>query len=421
MSTFLDDWLIHKWGFNPETIQLPKMLFLLAVTLVIAFVFWRIGQIVINNTLIKYVQKKSYEWDKMLKEQRAFRKLGHLIPVLIITLALPIIFNDYPKLEPIINTITSAIILIIIIRVLMAIIDATNIHLSTSEKYRDKPIASFTQLAKILVVLAGIVFIISVFIQRNPIAVFGAMGAISAVLLLIFKDTLLGFIASIQLTVNDMVRIGDWVSVPKYGADGDVIGIYLTTVKVSNWDKTISTVPTYSFVSDSFKNWRGMRESGGRRIKRAINIKISTVKFCDEEMLERFSKIQLVKDYIASRQKEIAQYNLEKNIDTEGSLINGRRMTNIGVFRIYIYNYIINNPNINLNMTHIVRQLDPTANGVPLEIYCFSANQAWVAYEGIQSDLFDHVMAAARHFDLEIFENPASSDLQRLSNAKLAP
>lgn len=411
-ASIVEKWLIDTVGIEAKAVQFPKMLILLLLTLAIAFVLWRIGQFVINNTIKAVVKRRSVEWDEMLKQQKAFRKLGHLIPVIVIVLGLPVIFVDYPGFTPFISILVPVLFLIVIIRIISAIIDATRLHLSTSERYRDKPIASFTQLAKILVTLTGVIFIISILIQTKPLAVFGAMGAVSAVLLLIFKDVLLGFVASIQLTVNDMVRIGDWVSVPKYGADGDVIGIYLTTVKVSNWDKTISTVPTYSFVSDSFKNWRGMRESGGRRIKRSIHIKISTVKFCDDEMLERFSKIELVRDYIATRQAEILAHNKEKNIDTEGSLVNGRRMTNIGVFRIYAFNYITSHPDINLGMTHIVRQLQSTDTGVPLEIYFFSAKLAWVEYEGIQSDVFDHLMAAARHFDLEIFESPASSDLQ---------
>lgn len=255
---------------------------------------------------------------------------------------------------------------------------------------------------------------LSILIDQNPLALFGALGAVSAVILLIFKDTLLGFIASIQLTINDMVRIGDWVSVPKYGADGDVIGIYLTTIKVSNWDMTISTVPTYSFVSDSFKNWRGMQESGGRRIKRSINLKISSVQFCDEEMLARYAKIELVREHIGKRTDEILTYNSERNVNTEMSIVNGRRMTNIGIFRVYILNLLKKNPNINHEMTHMVRQLEPSETGVPLEIYCFSRIKTWIEYEGIQSDIFDHIMATAKHFDLEIFENPSSSDLQKL-------
>ena len=419
-ANFIEDWLVNNLGVDENSTQLLKMVILVLVTIIVAIIIWRIGQFLINRFFKSVVRRTSIEWDNVLMEKKAFRKLGHLIPAIFITGVLPIVFSDYPGWIPIIDTLTTAYIALVVIRVIVAFIEATNVHLSRSERYRDKPIASFTQLGKMVVWIVGIIYVISILIDRNPLALFGAMGAISAVLLLIFKDSILGFIASIQLTINDMVRIGDWVSLPKYGADGDVIGIYLTTVKVSNWDKTISTVPTYSFVSDSFKNWRGMTESGGRRIKRALNIKISSIEFCDEEMLDRYAKIQLVQEYVSERRAEVAAFNKERNIDTEGSLINGRRMTNIGVFRIYILNYITLNPHINQDMTHIVRQLAPTEIGIPLEIYCFSALQGWVDYERVQSDLFDHIMAAARHFDLEIFESPASSDLRRLAEVKAA-
>ena len=413
-AKFIEDWLINNLGVDEGTSQVLKIFILIIATVLIAIILWRVGQALINKFFKSLVRRTSIEWDNVLMEKKAFRKLGHLIPAIFVTAVLPLVFSDYPGWIPIIDTLTTAYIALVVIRVIVAVIEATNVHLSRSERYRDKPIASFTQLAKMVIWIVGVIYVISILIDRNPLALFGAMGAISAVLLLIFKDSILGFIASIQLTINDMVRIGDWVSLPKYGADGDVIGIYLTTVKVSNWDKTISTVPTYSFVSDSFKNWRGMQESGGRRIKRALNIKISSVQFCDDEMLDKYAKVELVQEYIVQRRAEIIEFNKEKNINTEASIINGRRMTNIGIFRIYILNYIIKNPFINNDMTHIVRQLDPTESGIPLEIYCFSALKSWVDYERVQSDLFDHIMASARHFDLEIFESPASSDLQRL-------
>lgn len=419
-AKFIEDWLINTLGVNEGYSQLLKMVILVFATIFIAIILWRVGQALINKFFKTLVRRTSAEWDNVLMEKKAFRKLGHLIPAIFVTGVLPLVFSDYPGWIPIINTLTTAYIALVVIRVIVSVIGATNEHLSRSERYRDKPIGSFTQLAKMVVWIVGIIYVISILIDRNPLALFGAMGAISAVLLLIFKDSILGFIASIQLTINDMVRIGDWVSLPKYGADGDVIGIYLTTIKVRNWDKTISTVPTYSFVSDSFKNYRGMTESGGRRIKRALNFKISSVEFCDEEMLDRYSKIELIQDYIVKRRAEIIAFNKEKNIDTEASIVNGRRMTNIGVFRKYVLNYISENPYIHKDMHLIVRQLDPTEVGIPIEIYCFSALQGWVDYEGVQSDLFDHVMAAARHFDLQIFENPASSDLQKLVQLKAA-
>ncbi|HRK53402.1 MAG TPA: mechanosensitive ion channel [Cyclobacteriaceae bacterium] len=413
-AKFLEDWLLSIFDINQNQAQLLKMAILIVVTGLVAILLWKIAQLVINKFIRRVERRTSAQWSNVLL-QGAFAKLPLIIPAIYVTGALPLIFSDYPTWIPTIKTLTAVYITLVVIRIISSTISASNVYYSTSTRYKDRPIASFTQLAKIVVWVIGVIFMLSILIDSNPLALFGALGAVSAVILLIFKDTLLGFIASIQLTINDMVRIGDWVSVPKYGADGDVIGIYLTTIKVSNWDKTISTVPTYSFVSDSFKNWRGMQESGGRRIKRSINFKISSVRFCDDEMLARYAKIELIREHIEKRTDEITTYNSERNVNTEMSIVNGRRMTNIGIFRVYILNVLKKNPNINHEMTHMVRQLEPSETGVPLEIYCFSRIKTWIEYEGIQSDIFDHIMATAKYFDLEIFENPSSSDLKRLA------
>jgi len=412
-AQFLEDWILRNFGVDQNQAQVLKMIILIIVTGLVAVLLWKIAHLVFNKLIKRVVLRRSIQWSNLLME-RAFAKLAYIVLAIYISEVLPLVFSDYPAWIPTIVTLTYAYIAFVVIQLIISAISASNIYLSTSNKFKDKPIASFTQLAKIVVWVIGIIYMLSILIDRNPLALFGALGAISAVVLFIFKDTILGFIASIQLTINDMIRIGDWVSVPKYGADGTVTGIFLTTIKVRNWDKTISTVPTYSFVSDSFKNWRGMQESGGRRIKRAINMKMSSVKYCDDEMLERYAKIELVKEHIKKRAEEILAYNTEKNVDTVRSVVNGRKMTNIGIFRVYILNSLVNNPNINLDMIHMVRQLEPTETGMPIEIYCFSRIKNWIEYEGIQSDIFDHIMATARHFDLEIFESPASSDIQKL-------
>ena len=233
----------------------------------------------------------------------------------------------------------------------------------------------------------------------------------AAILLLVFKDSILGFVASIQLSGNDMVRVGDWVTVNNYGADGDVIEINLTTIKVQNFDKTITTIPTYAFISDAFTNWRGMENADGRRIKRAINIKIDSIKFCSPELLERFKKFDLITNYIEDKQKDISEFNKNHNVN-KSELINGRHLTNVGLFRIYIEEYLKNNPNINNEMTCMVRQLPPTEFGLPIEIYSFSKNKVWVEYEAIMADIFDHLFAATSNFELEIFERPSGSDFR---------
>jgi miniconductance mechanosensitive channel len=414
-AEFIEVWLHETMGVDIAMTQTIKMVILFVTMIAAALIIWGIGQFIINRILKKVILKTSTDWDDIFMEEGVFRKLGHIIPAVIISELTPVVFTDYPEAIPAIEQIMGAFVILIVIRVVVSLIRALTIFLGRSPKFKDKPIASFTQLAKIIIWTVGGIILFAILFGKNPITFFTALGAVSAVLILVFKDTILGFMASIQLTINDMIRIGDWVSVPQYGADGNVVEINLTTVKVNNWDKTITTVPTYAFVSDSFKNWRGMEEGGGRRIKRSIFLKISNVKFCDKEMLARFSKVKLVEDYIAKRQKEIDAYNDDKKIDTKASVVNGRRMTNVGIFRAYVLNYVQHNPNINQDMTCMVRQLEATEKGVPLEIYCFSAIKSWVDYERIQSDMFDHILAAVSQFDLEVFENPAGSDWHQMT------
>jgi miniconductance mechanosensitive channel len=277
------------------------------------------------------------------------------------------------------------------------------------------PIKGLVQVVKIVIYFICGIFIISILLNKTPIYLFSSLGALTAVLMFIFKDAILGFVAGIQLSANQMVANGDWISMPKYGADGEIIEIALTTVKVQNWDKTITTIPTYALISESFKNWRGMSESGGRRIKRSINIDMNTIQFCTEEMLDRFSKIQYISDYIERMKMEIEEYNKEKNVDPS-SLVNGRRMTNIGTFRAYVQAYLLNHKRINHDMTFLVRQLAPTDKGLPIEIYVFSKDKEWAKYETIQANIFDHILAVIPEFDLQLFQNPSGRDFNNLTN-----
>jgi miniconductance mechanosensitive channel len=267
--------------------------------------------------------------------------------------------------------------------------------------------------AKIFIFFVGAILMISTLINQNPLILLGGLGALSAVLLLVFQNSILGLVAGIQLSANDMVRVGDWIEMPKHNADGDVIEITLTTVKVQNWDKTITMIPSAAFISESFKNWRGMQESGGRRIKRSIFIDVSSIQFCTEEMIERFKKIQYLKDYIEAKEKEIEAYNQEHNVDPS-SKVNGRRLTNIGTFRMYIQKYLENHPRIHKDMTTMVRQLAPGEYGLPLEIYAFTNDVRWAVYESIQSDIFDHIFAAAPEFGLRVFQNPTGHDMREM-------
>jgi miniconductance mechanosensitive channel len=279
---------------------------------------------------------------------------------------------------------------------------------------RERPITPYIQVIKIVAYVMLGVFLIGTLMDKSPWALITGLGAMSAIILLIFRDSILGFVAGMQLTFNDMVRRGDWIEMPKYGADGDVIDVTLNTVKVRNWDKTITMIPTYALVSDSFKNWRGMQESGGRRIKRPINIDMNSIKFCTEEMIERFSKIQYISEYIRNKKTELAEYNEVNKFDTS-MLVNGRHMTNVGTFRAYIQAYLRNHPKIRQDMTFLIRQLKPTEHGLPIEIYVFSNDIVWANYESIQADIFDHILAVIQEFDLRVFQRPSGRDFNHLA------
>ena len=281
-----------------------------------------------------------------------------------------------------------------------------------------KPIRPFIQVLVIVDYLVASIMAIGILIDKSPWHLFGLLGGLTAVTMLVFKDTILGFVAGIQLGANDMIREGDWIEMPKYGADGDVIEVTVNTVKVQNWDKTISTIPTYALISDSFKNWRGMSESAGRRIKRSIFIDMTTVRFSDDEMLAKFRKIEFLKEYVEKKQSEIEAANKKQKIDLSSTVVNGRRQTNLGIFRAYLERYLHNHPKINKDLTFLVRHLQPTSQGLPIEIYVFSSDKVWANYEAIQADIFDHILAALPEFELRIFQEPTGADFAQLSTSK---
>lgn len=412
IALWLDNWLVNNLGVEPHIALYLKFAVLVVSLFIICYLAWYLTKRVIVNVIHKIFLKTKVTWDDEFVHQGVFNKFAHIVPAIIVNIAAPYVFGDFVDLIPAVMLITDIYIIAVIVWSINSVITSATRILSGTALFKDKPMGSYSQLVKVIVFLIGGVLIFSLLLGQSPLAFLGAMGAATAVILLIFKDAILGFVASIQMSVYDMIRVGDWVSMPKYDADGDVIAINLTTVMVQNWDKTISTVPAYAFISDSFKNWRGMSESGGRRIKRAVRIKISSIKFCDQEMVTRFKKYQLIKDYVESRQKEIDEYNSKHGAD-KTELINGRHMTNIGVFRHYAQNYLLTNPKLNHEMTTMVRQLEPTEKGLPIEIYCFSADKAWVNYEGIMSDIFDHLLAAIPAFELEVFEEPTGNDFAR--------
>lgn len=397
-----------------ESIAIYLRLFILLVLLVlIAGTAYLITKKVIIHYIYKFVRKSPVKWDDLLAEKRVFDHVAHIIPAIIVRIMAPAIFSDFSQLLPVIEKLTDSYLVIVGMAIVFAFLKAAEYWLSSLPAFSNKPLVSYFQLIRIILYVITGILVLSVLLDQTPVYFLSAFGAMTAILLLIFQNTILGLVASVQLSANDSIRIGDWVEIPKFNADGDVIEINLNNVKVQNWDKTITTIPTYHFNSDSFKNWRGMQQSGGRRIKRSIFIDVQSIKFVDPEMREKFKKNHLIRDYVTNRQQEIETFNREFEIDTS-VLINGRRMTNIGVFRTYIESYLKSHPKVKQDMSIMVRQLAADNQGIPMEIYCFTDTIKWAEYEGIQSDIFDHLYSAAGFFDVKIFQSPSGMDLSRL-------
>jgi len=369
----------------------------------------------IVRVLHLFIRKSKIKWDDKLAQRKVFHKLSHLAPIIVLSRFLPVIWGAQSDGGKIIESGIKIYITVIVLMVVDSLLGALQDIYRGFKWSKQVPIKSFLQVFKLIVFFIGGLYIVATIMDKNPAVLFGSLGALTAVLMLVFKDAILGLTAGIQLTTNRMLAIGDWLEMPKYGADGDVLEITLTTVKVQNWDNTITTIPTYALISDAFKNWRGMTESDGRRIKRSLYLDISTIRFCDEEMLERFSKIQFIKEYIDQTKQEVKNHNKEWKVDNS-SLANGRRMTNIGTFRAYIEAYLRNHPQVNQDLTLLVRQLEPTPHGLPIQIYIFSKEKRWVPYEDIQSDLFDHFLAVLPEFDLQAFQEPSGKDFVKLVN-----
>ena len=409
-TQWLNDWL-SKAGVSEVNIVYLKFSLLLLALIVLCIVTNFIVKKILLKTIELGIKKTKTKLDDVLVENKVFSTLSHIAPAVVIYLSAGIVFADFPDAVVYVVRLVNAYIAIVMIAVSIKFLNAVQQYFEQTEFFKDKSLNSYFQLVKIAIYFIGIILVLSFLLNKSPLYFFSALGAMTVVLLLIFKDTILGLVASIQLSANNMVNKGDWVSMPKYDADGDVIEMNLTTIKIQNWDKTITTIPTYAFISDSFKNWRGMSESGGRRIKRSINIKISSIKFCTSELLKKLSHIELINGYIVDTIKKIDEYNTKNKVD-KSTLVNGRNLTNIGVFRIYIESYVKSNPNINQEMTCLVRQLAPTENGLPIEIYTFSNRQEWAIYEQIISDMFDHLLATIPEFELEIFQNPTGTDFR---------
>lgn len=382
--------------------------------LVVLFLAWLgnyIAKRIIVGAVHQIVKFTKSDWDDAFVESHVFTRLSHLVPAMIINAFGDDVLGKSPEVLAGVNSAVNIYLVFILVSVFFGILDSIQIISERGKNTAGMPIKGFIQALKLVATVLGLILVLAAILGKSPIYLLSGLGALTAVLLLVFRDAILGFVAGIMISVNNMVRVGDWIEMPKAGADGDVIDVSLTTVKVQNWDKTITTIPTYNLISDSFKNWRGMSDSSGRRIKRSLFLDVQAIRFADEELIERWSRIDLLKDYLKKKRDEIKQANEERGTDLT-ILGNGRRITNAGTFRAYCVAYLKAHPQIHQDMTFLVRQLAPTEHGLPIEIYVFSKDQVWANYEAIQADVFDHMLSVIGEFDLRIFQQPSGRDFQ---------
>ena len=414
----LEDWLASLQWFPDNLVSPIASAILLASLFVVAWLIFVVFRPILLHWVKKLVSRTAFTWDNQLLGHGVFRWLAHLLPGLLIFLVAPGFFKDAPLLARILKIGSELYLLISVYFVFDSLFNAIQATLSIKKVGRHLNLTAINQVAKLITALIIFLLCFAVLLQRPPIALLSGLGVLASVLMLVFRDVILGFVAGIQLSTNRMLSIGDWLEMPSHKADGDVEEIGLTTVKVRNWDKTITTIPTYALISESFRNWRGMSESGGRRIKRSLFIDISSIRLCSEEMLDRFREIEHIATYLKKKEAEIETYNEAMGEKADKNRVNGRRLTNVGTFRAYIEAYLRHHPDINQEMTLLVRQLAHDGRGLPIEIYCFSANKNWATYESIQADIFDHLLAVAREFDLELFQEPSGNDFSKITGKR---
>ena len=416
LSAFLNAYLTEnllELGLTTGMVESLVRGGLILLVLLLSWVAHRVSQGPINRSIEKFAHYTIQQWDDILVEKHIVKRILYFIPlILLYVLSSPILTGT--SLLPLSQTLISFLFLIAGMMFLDAMLNALLAIYGKSAIAKEISITPFVQVLKLGLYFVTGILLLSLMLQKTPLYFLSGLGALTAVLMFVFKDVLMGFVAGIQLIANKMVAPKDWIEMPKYGADGDVLEITLTTVKVQNFDNTITTIPTYALINESFKNWRNMNLSGGRRIKRYVNIDLGSIKFCSSEMLERFKRIQLISQYIQNRQEEILVYNKKHQVD-ESTLVNGRRLTNIGVFRSYVEAYLRQHPMIHNDMTFLIRQLSPSENGLPIEIYVFCKDTNWTAYEAIQADIFDHILAVVPEFDLRVFQEPSGSDFQKIA------
>lgn len=408
----IDDLLI-SWGISPSTADAFDQFIAFAIILIVAFLADVVCRHLLLRAVAHLVKKTKATWDDIVFDRKVMVHLSRMVAPVIIYLFIPVAFAETSSVTlGFIQRICLIYIVFTFLSFINSFLKAIYAVYSEKEHLRDRPLKGMLQTVQVMLWFVGAIVIVSILINKSPVSLLAGLGASAAVLMLVFRDSIMGFVSGVQLSANDMLKVGDWIAMPKYGADGTVIEVTLNTVKVRNWDNTITTIPPYLLVSDSFQNWRGMRDSGGRRIKRSVNIDMTSVKFCTPEMLAKYRKIQLLKDYIDRTEQVISEYNKEHDIDNS-LVVNGRRQTNLGVFRAYLTAYLKSLPHVNKDLTCMVRQLQPTDRGIPMELYFFSSIKDWVPYEELQADVFDHVLAIIPEFDLEVFQSPSGRDFVR--------
>ncbi|PIO46899.1 MAG: mechanosensitive ion channel protein MscS [[Chlorobium] sp. 445] len=405
MMDFIQSWLVSAGVPYAETLTLVLGITFLLIACYVSHVISRRILLVWIHSI---AQASKASWDDVLLEQKTFDRLAHLAPAIVLQLCAPIFFPNSPDIVSFLSRINDFYVIWVVVAVVFSILNAVGqLYLLSPKAAKEFPIKVIIQVFQIVAVFVGAIFGLAILLNESPLVLLSGLGAITAVLLIIFRDALLGFTAGIQIATNRLVAVGDWIAMPKYDADGTVTEIALTTVRVQNWDNTFTIIPTYALISDSFKNWRSVFEMGARRIKRSINIDIHSVKFLDESAIERFSKIKYIADYIEQRRAE-AIY--------EGGtgLVDERRITNLGAFRAYVFNYIKNHPKIHKAMTFNVRHLQPTENGIPIEIWAFTTETPFVNYENVQAEIFNHIIAIVPEFELRIFQRPTGYDMRQM-------
>ena len=401
--------ILRKWDIGYSTASYLSLFFNITLLCVLAYTMYVVFRLVLVTIMIFIARRTKTKFDDLLVTNKTAKYIAHLIPLLFIYKSVPIILQRYEYWEGLFGKLVGVYIVILVLWIIRTIFNALKDYLKLKPRYSDKPIDSFIQVIMIVLWIVGITIILSRLFEIGHTELLTTFGAVSALIILIFRDIILGFVASVQVAINDMVRIGDWITMGKFGADGDVIEINLTTVKVRNFDNTTTTIPTYSLSSDSFQNWRGMLHSDGRRIKRHILIKASSIRFLNNDELKELKKITLISAYLDTRMSEVDSYNIDNEID-KSLAINGRNITNLGLFRKYVTQYLNNHPGINQNLLLLCRQLQSTSEGVPLEVYAFTSDKEWQNYEYIMSDIFDHIIAAVPYFGLELYELRSNSE-----------